>query len=62
MHLKSYAIDGKILRTGSANFSPSGETQQDNDLIIIPSAEAARQFEQNFETIWTRSENNSLHP
>jgi phosphatidylserine/phosphatidylglycerophosphate/cardiolipin synthase-like enzyme len=25
MHLKSYAIDGDVLRTGSANFSASGE-------------------------------------
>ena len=26
MHLKSYSVDGKLLRTGSANFSRSGET------------------------------------
>jgi phosphatidylserine/phosphatidylglycerophosphate/cardiolipin synthase-like enzyme len=25
MHLKAYAIDGEVLRTGSANFSTSGE-------------------------------------
>ena len=24
MHLKSYAIDGRLLRTGSANWSPTG--------------------------------------
>ena len=24
MHLKSYQIDGKLLRTGAANFSASG--------------------------------------
>jgi phosphatidylserine/phosphatidylglycerophosphate/cardiolipin synthase-like enzyme len=35
MHLKAYAIDGELLRTGSANFSASGERQQDNDLIVI---------------------------
>ena len=35
MHLKAYAIDGEALRTGSANFSTSGERQQDNDLIVI---------------------------
>src|SRR3954468_4747813 len=25
MHLKAYAVDGLMLRSGSANFSPSGE-------------------------------------
>ena len=35
MHLKAYAIDGEVLRTGSANFSTSGENAQDNDLIVI---------------------------
>jgi len=42
MHLKAYAIDGKVLRTGSANFSASGENAQDNDLIVIRDAGAAR--------------------
>ena len=35
MHLKAYEIDGATLRTGSANFSSSGENAQDNDLIVI---------------------------
>src|SRR5271166_1414453 len=35
MHLKAYAIDGRLLRTGSGNFSRPGLAQQDNDLIII---------------------------
>jgi phosphatidylserine/phosphatidylglycerophosphate/cardiolipin synthase-like enzyme len=34
MHLKAYEIDGEELRTGSANFSTSGENAQDNDLIV----------------------------
>ena len=34
MHLKSYEIDGRVLRTGAANFSASGLKRQDNDLII----------------------------
>src|SRR2546421_9405695 len=29
MHLKSYEIDGRLLRTGAANFSASGEKRQD---------------------------------
>jgi phosphatidylserine/phosphatidylglycerophosphate/cardiolipin synthase-like enzyme len=47
MHLKSYVIDGKLLRTGAVNFSASGLKRQDNDLIVIES-EAAESFKRNF--------------
>lgn len=53
MHLKSYVVDGVVLRTGTANFSASGEKQQDNDLVIIRDAGVAAGFERRFETIWT---------
>ena len=49
MHLKSYQIDGKLLRTGAANFSASGLKRQDNDLIVIESPGAAASFKRNFE-------------
>ena len=52
MHLKAYAIDGKVLRTGSANFSASGERQQDNDLIVICDPAAAAKFDAHFERMW----------
>ena len=52
MHLKAYAIDGLVLRTGSANFSASGERQQDNDLIVIRDAGAAAKFDAHFERMW----------
>jgi phosphatidylserine/phosphatidylglycerophosphate/cardiolipin synthase-like enzyme len=32
MHFKSYVIDGTLLRTGSANWSPTGLKRQDNDV------------------------------
>ena len=35
MRLKGYQIDGKLLRTGAANFSASGLKHQYNDLIVI---------------------------
>ena len=44
MHLKSHQIDGRLLRMGAANFSASGLKRQDNDLIVIESAEAATAF------------------
>ena len=49
MHLKSMEIDGRLLRTGAANFSASGEKRQDNDLVVIESADAASAFKRNFE-------------
>jgi phosphatidylserine/phosphatidylglycerophosphate/cardiolipin synthase-like enzyme len=50
MHLKCYQIDGRVLRTGAANFSASGLKRQDNDLIIIDSSAAAMKFKHAFET------------
>ena len=35
MHLKAYVVDGKVLRTGSGNFSRPGLAEQDNDLVLI---------------------------
>ena len=52
MHLKAYSIDGQVLRTGSANFSTSGEHQQDNDLVIIRDAGIAAKFDAHFERMW----------
>jgi len=52
MHLKAYTVDGELLRTGSANFSASGERQQDNDLIVIRDPAAAAKFDLHFERMW----------
>src|ERR1700730_3985005 len=45
MHLKSYQIDGRLLRTGTANFSASGLKRQDNVLIVIMDAQGATKFQ-----------------
>jgi phosphatidylserine/phosphatidylglycerophosphate/cardiolipin synthase-like enzyme len=55
MHLKSYQIDGRSLRTGAANFSASGLKRQDNDLIVIESKAAVARFRRRFETIYAKS-------
>jgi phosphatidylserine/phosphatidylglycerophosphate/cardiolipin synthase-like enzyme len=60
MHLKSYEIDGRLLRTGAANFSASGEKRQDNDLVVIESGEAAAAFKHNFEAQFASGEAISL--
>ena len=51
-HLKSYAVDGAVLRTGSANFTRSGETAQPNDLIVIRDAALAQRFEARYANLW----------
>ena len=48
MHLKSYQIDGRLLRTGAANFSASGLKRQDNDLIVIESRRGGGKLQTQF--------------
>ncbi len=57
MHLKSYAIDGHMLRSGSVNWSPTGLKRQDNDVLYESSPEAVRQFEVKFEEMWAKPSN-----
>jgi phosphatidylserine/phosphatidylglycerophosphate/cardiolipin synthase-like enzyme len=57
MHLKAYAVDGEVLRTGSGNFSRSGLASQDNDAVFIADPGVVDAFEGNFERIWARAQN-----
>jgi phosphatidylserine/phosphatidylglycerophosphate/cardiolipin synthase-like enzyme len=57
MHLKAYAVDGEVLRTGSGNFSRSGLASQDNDLLLITDQAVVDAFEANFDRIWARAQN-----
>ena len=59
MHLKSYVVDGRLLRTGSANWSPTGLKRQDNDVVYESSPEAAEAFERRFTELWNREGNTS---
>ncbi len=60
MHLKSYAVDGQTLRSGSANFSASALKHQDNDLVLTRDAATVRRFELDFNQLWSRSDNTRL--
>ncbi len=62
MHFKAYQVDGRWLRTGSANFSYSGTRRQDNDIIVLESPEVAGAFAQKFQQIWTRRDNDPFRP
>lgn len=60
MHLKAYAVDGRVLREGSANWSLVGEKVQDNSLLLLHDPALVGQFEENFETIWNRPSNQAV--
>ncbi|AKS22783.1 MAG: uncharacterized protein C75L2_00030035 [Leptospirillum sp. Group II 'C75'] len=77
MHLKAYLVDGRVLRTGSANWSPPGEGafgcrrhpltchrgrwQQDNNLFLSNDRKLAEEFQRTFNRLWNRS-SNLRHP
>jgi len=52
MHLKGYCVDHRLLRTGSANFSRSGETRQDNDLVALRGSSVCSGFDAKFGRAW----------
>jgi phosphatidylserine/phosphatidylglycerophosphate/cardiolipin synthase-like enzyme len=60
MHLKSYVVDGKVLRDGSANFSPLGESEQDNSIELTDDPASVQGFQAKFETMWNRPDNISV--
>ena len=62
MHIKSYEVDGRWLRSGSANFSFSGEAKQDNDIVVFESAEFADAYIRRFDDIWSRRDNGKFKP
>ena len=54
MHLKAYAIDGEMLRTGAGNFTRTGLRRQDNDLVALRCPQAVDAFEKAFNAMWGR--------
>jgi phosphatidylserine/phosphatidylglycerophosphate/cardiolipin synthase-like enzyme len=57
MHLKSYAVDGSLVRDGSANFSEAGERRQDNSATFTTGDETVKSFESKFTAMWFRPDN-----
>jgi phosphatidylserine/phosphatidylglycerophosphate/cardiolipin synthase-like enzyme len=54
MHLKGYCVDHRLLCT-AANFSRSGETRQDNNLVALRGASICAGFDAKFDRAWSRS-------
>ncbi len=57
MHHKVFIIDGKTVITGSFNFSKSADEDNDENLLIIDSAELAAQFTTEFERVYALAKN-----
>jgi phosphatidylserine/phosphatidylglycerophosphate/cardiolipin synthase-like enzyme len=57
MHIKAYLVDGTLLRDGSANWSPSGLKRQDNNAHLTTDAAQVRAFQQTFDEMWGRDDN-----
>ncbi len=57
MHLKSYVVDSRLLRDGSANWSPTGLKRQDNNARFTTDANQVKAFRQMFEDMWLRDDN-----
>jgi phosphatidylserine/phosphatidylglycerophosphate/cardiolipin synthase-like enzyme len=62
MHLKAYHVDGRWLRTGSANFSFTGAHRQDNDVMVVENRDIVTAFIGRFEQMWARADNELFHP
>lgn len=54
MHSKTMIIDDKYLILGSMNFSKSGESKNDENLIVIENIEAAIFYKQFFLYLWDK--------
>ena len=55
MHNKVMIIDGKIVFTGSYNWSFNAEKYNDENLIVIKSEWIAEEYEKKFEEIWNNA-------
>ncbi|MBM2844191.1 MAG: hypothetical protein HW404_2028 [Anaerolineales bacterium] len=53
MHHKVIVIDGRLVITGSYNFSRSAETQNDENLIVLHDAAAAAAYRVEFERVFS---------
>ena len=57
MHMKAYAIDGKLLRDGSANWSAAGLKVQDNNAHFTNDPAQIKAYGSAFEEMWNRGDN-----
>lgn len=56
MHHKVMIVDGRIVVTGSYNWSWSAENRNDENLIVIMDEDIAREFEEEFMRVWSAAQ------
>ncbi len=52
MHHKVWIVDGKIVITGSYNFTNNAETRNSENILILRDSNLAAQFQAEFERVW----------
>lgn len=52
MHHKVFVIDDTVVITGSYNYSQSAESRNDENVVIVRSAELAQRYVEEFNRIW----------
>ena len=57
MHEKAFAVDNRILRGGSANWSLSAARYQDNEITVTGDPLEVNAFERKFAAMWSRNDN-----
>jgi phosphatidylserine/phosphatidylglycerophosphate/cardiolipin synthase-like enzyme len=60
MHETEFAVDGDLLRSGSANWSIGGLRRQDNVAIYTQVPTDVARFKKKFDEMWARSDNVEL--
>jgi len=57
VHDKVAIIDGKVVITGSYNWSYSANNDNDENLLVLYSTSLASQYEADFQSLWTLAGN-----
>jgi phosphatidylserine/phosphatidylglycerophosphate/cardiolipin synthase-like enzyme len=57
MHQMSWCLDHRLLRDGSATWSPASETTEDSQIHLTTDRQQIARFEKSFEQMWSRGDN-----
>lgn len=60
MHNKFAVIDDKILITGSFNWTPTADQQNEENLLLISNKELIKKYKDRFEYLWQKSRKGEL--
>jgi len=60
MHNKFAIIDGKVLITGSFNWTPTADQKNEENLLIMTDEALIKKYQERFEYLWERSRKGEL--